>query len=312
MGALSLCVSPTVCILSCVLFDVWFVGGLYIWRLFGFSNSPRDRSDVILRRSISCGLACVVSAVTLLLLAKPANTATGRGVSFATLIGFGAGASWLSLLLLPVALASVLYIGLIVEATCDVLVGHPSWLEGWLKAGKQPFLPSARQSTMSLAVSFRNYIMAPFAEEFVFRACVIALFAAGGASSWQVVALSPLVFSLAHCHHYVQQHPQYGHTKALLNIAGQVLYTSVFGSAAAYVYVRTGHLVPAILLHALCNYLSIPDARWWSDPKHVHYCRRHFLVVCYGLGVVLFIVSLGPLTKGYPSMYSSYAEVHGC
>ena len=51
---------------------------------------------------------------------------------------------------------------------------------------------------------WRNYVVAPFSEEFTFRACLIPLLL--GPFTWRgTVLVSPLFFGVAHLHHMIER-----------------------------------------------------------------------------------------------------------
>ena len=45
----------------------------------------------------------------------------------------------------------------------------------------------------------------------------------------------------------------------LLQVAFQFLYTTVFGWLAAWYFVRYRHILAAVIPHAFCNYMGLPD-----------------------------------------------------
>ncbi|KAJ0624791.1 putative CPBP intramembrane metalloprotease [Helianthus annuus] len=89
---------------------------------------------------------------------------------------------------------------------------------------------------------WRMYIVAPFTEELVFRACMISLLLCGGFKPYTVILLSPVLFSLAHLNHllefYIQQNSSL--LKASMVVGFQLGYTVIFGSYASFLFVRTG------------------------------------------------------------------------
>ena len=76
-------------------------------------------------------------------------------------------------------------------------------------------------------------------------------------------------------------------------------YTTLFGVLVSYVYVRTGNLLAAGLVHSLCNFFSIPSFEYNRPSSPLYSKRTSFLfsiislVVingAYVVGVILFIV----------------------
>lgn len=142
-------------------------------------------------------------------------------------------------------------------------------------------------------LNFRTYVFAPFAEEFVFRACMLPLLVPW-LGSWWSVAVCPLFFGLAHVHHIMEWRRRGDGTPlthALLVVLVQVCYTSIFGMFSAFLFIRTGHLASPVVSHALCNAMGLPAFE--AVPSHpFKYC----VGVAYILGLTCFIALLIPLT----------------
>lgn len=107
----------------------------------------------------------------------------------------------------------------------------------------------------------RNLVVAPFTEEWVFRACVCALLLQGGFSHAAVVLLSPLLFGVAHLHHLyrlvrVERMPL---ARAAVQCIFQFAYTTLFGMFAGFVMLRTGSVGASVAAHSLCNFFGFPD-----------------------------------------------------
>ncbi|KAA0196197.1 Family U48 unassigned peptidase (U48 family) [Fasciolopsis buskii] len=106
----------------------------------------------------------------------------------------------------------------------------------------------------------RNLVVAPLAEEFVFRAAVMFHMKSIFRSCQTLCLVSPLFFSLAHFHHV------YGEIKhgksfqsAVSSAVFQVCYTTVFGIYSGFLMLRTGNVISAILAHSICNCFGLPD-----------------------------------------------------
>uniref|UniRef100_A0A452YXE6 intramembrane prenyl-peptidase Rce1 n=1 Tax=Aegilops tauschii subsp. strangulata TaxID=200361 RepID=A0A452YXE6_AEGTS len=52
------------------------------------------------------------------------------------------------------------------------------------------------QTSLQDVMVWRNYVVAPFTEELVFRACMIPLLLCGGFKMYNIIFLSPIFFSL--------------------------------------------------------------------------------------------------------------------
>ena len=77
----------------------------------------------------------------------------------------------------------------------------------------------------------------------------------------KTIFLSPIIFGLAHVHHFYEfrlTHPQVPAAAALLRSLFQLTYTTLFGAYATFVFVRSGSLLAACAVHAFCNCMGLP------------------------------------------------------
>lgn len=105
----------------------------------------------------------------------------------------------------------------------------------------------------------------PITEEVLFRSCAIPLLLLSETSNVTIIFLAPLVFGLAHVHHFYEFRITHPHTPligAVLRSVFQMTYTTLFGGYVTFVYLRTGSLTSVILLHAFCNWRGLP--RLWG------------------------------------------------
>lgn len=85
------------------------------------------------------------------------------------------------------------------------------------------------------------------------------------ASVGKTVFFSPVVFGLAHIHHFYEfriTQPQVPVTVAILRSIFQLTYTTLFGAYATFLFLRTGNLLAVFLVHAFCNCMGLP--RFWG------------------------------------------------
>lgn len=147
-------------------------------------------------------------------------------------------------------------------------------------------------------IIIRNYVIAPFAEELIFRACMLLLLRPA-AGEWYAVLLCPFFFGIAHVHHLIDWYRTSDGTPfshACLSAIIQICYTSTFGLFAGFLFVRTGHLVSGVLCHSLCNMMGLPPIE-----RALEHSRKYVILAVYVVGVILFLVLLFPLTT--PSLY---------
>lgn len=105
----------------------------------------------------------------------------------------------------------------------------------------------------------------PVTEECLFRSAAVPLLLVAGCSMKGIVFFSPLVFGLAHLHHFYEfrvTHPQTPLVAAIARSILQLSYTTVFGAYATFLYLRTGSLLSVIVVHTLCNSMGLP--RVWG------------------------------------------------
>lgn len=71
------------------------------------------------------------------------------------------------------------------------------------------------------------------------------------------IFLSPLIFGLAHIHHFYEFRITNAKTPITAALARSVLqfaYTYLFGVFATFIFLRTGSLLAIIAIHMFCNY----------------------------------------------------------
>lgn len=91
------------------------------------------------------------------------------------------------------------------------------------------------------------------------------LFVLANASLSTIVFGTPVIFGLAHVHHFYEFRLTNPHTPlsfALVRSLFQFAYTTLFGAYATFLYLRTGSLLAVILAHTFCNWRGLP--RVWG------------------------------------------------
>ncbi|KAJ6441691.1 CaaX-protease [Purpureocillium lavendulum] len=117
--------------------------------------------------------------------------------------------------------------------------------------------------------AWRNLVAGPVTEECLFRSAAVPLLLLAGSNLRSIIFLSPVVFGLAHVNHFYEFRVTHPETPLGVAVARSVLqfsYTSIFGAYATFVYLRTGSLLAAVSIHALCNSLGLP--RFWGLLNH--------------------------------------------
>lgn len=271
-------------IISCLGLAVMFVGGLYLVP----TNKPRDDPETIRWRILATGLVTVIAPFYMLLWAD-SNSSEQADELYHVL-----GIKWdgiIPAIFYPLMLVSVLYCGVWIHTLVSSLFS-----KGFFKAYINDSLAEFR-----IDMVLRNYVIAPFVEEFVFRACMLPMLTASVGMNIGVL-VCPLFFGIAHAHHLVEWYRwrQRPFMEALLVTIVQLCYTSLFGLYSAFLFVRTGHLVSPVMSHVYCNIMGLPDidAIINSDYSVV-------LWTMYICSLVSFFILLIPLTE--PSLYHSVA-----
>lgn len=256
----------------------------------GYQDANRDAIGTIQRRFVSAVLSCACSAGLVRALARPA--AAGEfGLSLSELLGL----RFEQLIMACVCcflLTASLFVGPIVQHWLGVAAGYEEVFR----------LPGGPWITA------RNLVLAPITEEFVFRACVVRLWVSASFSKPVIVFCSPFCFALAHAHHFIEHVRRTGNKKqALLQVAFQVFYTSLFGMYSNFLLLRTGSTLAVILAHTFCNHLGFPDLNFLvskQDPLHRH---RTWLGSLYLAGIVAFSMLIAPMTSGFASEFGGLA-----
>jgi len=245
-----------------------FVGSLYVWsssRRVG--QKYRDSNKVMLRRMTS---VCIVSIFA------PFWT----GITQPTLLGIAIGWHALLATIVGLSLTLILFLG-------PLVMKYIEWVDD--------MIDDTEDDTVALSLksikSWRTLIVGPFAEEFVFRANLCPMFLIAGYSPTETILLTPLFFGIAHIHHIVNDGP-------LLALVQQ-LYTTIFGWYSAFLFVRTGSFYAPFIAHSFCNYMGFPPIG-----KLQNHPNKSFLWCMFGLGLVLFIILLFPLTD--PDFHNSF------
>lgn len=85
------------------------------------------------------------------------------------------------------------------------------------------------------------------------------------ASPTTLLLAVPLIFGVAHIHHFYEftlTHPHNSLFPAVLRSLVQFGFTTVFGWYANFIYLRTGSIYAVILCHTFCNWIGLP--RVWG------------------------------------------------
>jgi prenyl protein peptidase len=142
-------------------------------------------------------------------------------------------------------------------------------------------------------ICLRNLVVAPFAEELVFRAHMVPVLQSSTdvtLSVWQLCRIAPLFFGIAHAHHAFRRLQQKESlTLVVYQTLFQFVYTTIFGAYATYVYIQTGSLCAISVAHSFCNWMGLPCFAFLRQSSSV-YGHRRVLLTAYMVGIAIFAV----------------------
>ncbi|KAK8113246.1 CAAX amino terminal protease [Apiospora sp. TS-2023a] len=209
----------------------------------------RDAPSVIRARITSVSFSCIAcSAATLVILTSQGQATYADALHSMGYWPLGLVGAAKSLLLTAILFLGPLYEALVVD-------------EGWRDwTSFQPVTELFKEWT-----TWRNIIAGPFTEEVLFRSASVPLMLLAHTSVGKTIFLSPVIFGLAHLHHFYEfriSHPGVPVVAALMRSLLQLTYTSLFGAYATFVFLRTGSLLAIFVVHAFCNCMGFP--RFWG------------------------------------------------
>jgi len=257
--------------LAPLLLGVSYVASLYVWR----SSHDRDHPQTIKRRFISAACMTIVSPVFVAKFGAPSLLSR---YSLSEILGLRL-TGVVAASCLPVLLTVTLFLG----STVMMIMDDKSRIY---------LSPLYWQHHLRDWIWWRNHVVAPFSEEFTFRACMVPVLL-GYYSHKQAIIISPLFFGVAHFHHMVERiRKGQDILSTFLVSLFQFTYTTIFGMYSALLFVRTGHLAAPFLVHAYCNFMGFPDlAEVYNSPPP----KRMFLSFMFLLGAILFYCLLDVL-----------------
>ncbi|QPG95768.1 hypothetical protein C2857_001996 [Epichloe festucae Fl1] len=213
------------------------------------AGRPRDAPEAIRARIRSVSLSTALCSLVTFVLVK--RSPISLNVSPWNLMGYWpigmveAGKT--------VLLTGLLFLGPLYE--CLLIDGN--W-RSWSS------LDPLKQVWSDLAV-WRNMVAGPITEECLFRSSAVPLLLMAGCDRKSIIFLSPLVFGLAHLHHFYEFRVTHPRTQLGVAVARSVLqlsYTTVFGAYATFLFLRTGSLLAVVAVHTFCNSMGLP--RVWG------------------------------------------------
>ncbi|KAH7479722.1 hypothetical protein PRIC1_008739 [Phytophthora ramorum] len=289
-------VTATTAVIACSCMAAAYVGVLYTLP-HAIRRLPRDHPTHILARFL---LICIFCAICPFVLAVFYDH-DEASMSFAQWLGI----RWEGLvqaIVIPLFTTAVLFSGSLLANALRLLnVSKQFHSNGlWFAVKNSALYYSITRDRLP---SLRTYVLGPLTEEFVFRSCMVPLLVCAQFTVKQIVLGSPLMFGAAHLHHFME-YVRHGRSPkdAALTVGFQLIYTSLFGAYATFIFLRTGHFASIFLVHVFCNVMGFPDLSFFNPESSLHPFRL-VLLGAYFFGIYGFSLLLMPLTE--PSIYSS-------
>ncbi|KAF3429256.1 hypothetical protein E2986_05048 [Frieseomelitta varia] len=261
-------------ILSCFVLSVMYVASLYVW------NSPysREHPTVIKKRFFSVFIMSLISPA---LLYFGINEKVFQKATIWELLGL----RWPGLLqaiVIPLLLTMILFLG-------------PICVQGFNGLWRLYTEPMYWLGSVRTIIWWRNLVVAPLAEEWTFRACMLPLLLQCFTPT-TAIFICPLFFGVAHFHLVVDRVRAGMNLKHALFISCfQFVFTTLFGAYAAFLFAKTGHLAAPFTAHSFCNHMGCPDFSEVVAVKDP--LKRAGLFSLFVIGLVAWCFLLTPMTN---------------
>ncbi|XP_037937199.1 CAAX prenyl protease 2-like [Teleopsis dalmanni] len=272
-------ISPWTSVSCCFGLSLIYVASLYVWN----NKHNRDHPTTVKKRF--CSVFVVMLIAPVFVYAFSSNELLEE-VNFLQILGIRLAGLWQAIVV-PFLLTLLLFLGPICvqmqNETLRIFIDLNYW-----------------KSNVSNLIWWRNHVVAPLSEEFVYRGCMMPLILQSF-TPMQAVFITPLFFGTAHVHHIGERLGLGMELKtAILISVFQLTYTTVFGFYSAYLFARTGHIVAPFLVHAFCNHMGVPDLQ---DLWQQHVFKRVILIIIYLVGFFGWCILLPIATA--PEFYSN-------
>ncbi|KAL9647061.1 hypothetical protein ABK040_016535 [Willaertia magna] len=289
--------NPITGLTHAIVLSFCYVGSLYIWK--GSLTVSRNEKSQIRRRTISVLSVSLLSIFYCFIVYLLSNSHD----NYFSLLRFHSNIfSHALAILIVIFLNSCLFFGPIVDylLNCNYLSSinglsiitiikedFLNLLKGIYSIGKIiPFFlfdhEKYKISNDEDLYHFRAIILGPVTEEIVFRSCLIyVLYFVGGFSHLNSLLISSFLFGVAHCHHIIEYllHGEMSLISAMLNVIIQLSYTFIFGLYCGYLLDKTKSSLAAIILHAYCNVMGLPNFMAMKNP---------LIGISYVIGLISF------------------------
>jgi prenyl protein peptidase len=280
----------------CSVLSILFVAALYVLVPKQIRKLDRDHPLHIQRRALSSLIVCSGAVLTypLLFCEEKSTTESSDPGNFSIFQVIFHPRGMLGVLLHTL----ILYLGPIVisflrfyefRKLSTARGTQPNWFNQAFQyfAGRVKYLinPSSEEERWR---NIRNFLLAPWTEELIFRGCMVPCLLASGMTTIQVTFVAPLFFGFAHLHHAALRLSK-GEplTRVVIGTCFQFAYTSLFGSYVAYALIRSGSVFAVFLSHAYCNWMGLPDLSFLQKKSSLNRYRIP-LGITYIIGIYWF------------------------
>jgi len=243
-------ISTTIAVLLLIAYTVIYVAPFYLSSTTRPSPTlSRDAPSVIRGRIRSVTTTCIIcSLFTFVLLSSLENGSPFKSIHLMGWFPIGILEA-----LKSVGLTAILFLGPLFESG----IAEGGW-RNWIRL-------RGLNTVISGWIGWRNFVAGPITEEVLFRSASVPLLLLARTSNTTIIFLTPIIFGLAHIHHFYEFRITHPDTPVIAAIARSVLqlsYTTLFGGYVTFLYLRTGSLLCVILVHAFCNWMGLP--RVWG------------------------------------------------
>ncbi|KAH7393189.1 hypothetical protein BKA64DRAFT_602243 [Cadophora sp. MPI-SDFR-AT-0126] len=243
-------ISTTSAVALLITYTVIYVAPFYLSSTTRPSPTlSRDAPSVIRGRIRSVTTTCIICSIFTFVLLS--SVETGTPIKSIHLMG------WFPIGILEalksVGLTAILFLGPLFEGG----IAEGGWRD-WIRL-------RGLNTVISGWIGWRNFVAGPITEEVLFRSASVPLLLLARTSNTTIIFLTPIIFGLAHIHHFYEFRITHPDTPVIAAIARSVLqlsYTTLFGGYVTFLYLRTGSLLGVILVHAFCNWMGLP--RVWG------------------------------------------------
>ncbi|KAH9210972.1 hypothetical protein DL95DRAFT_392919 [Leptodontidium sp. 2 PMI_412] len=243
-------ISTTTAVALLIAYTVIYVAPFYLSSTTRPSPSlSRDAPSVIRGRIRSVTTSCIICSIFTFVLLS--SVETGSPIKSIHHMG------WFPIGILEavksVGLTAILFLGPLFEGG----IAEGEW-RAWIRL-------RGLHTVIGGWIGWRNFVAGPITEEVLFRSASVPLLLLARTSNTTIIFLTPIIFGLAHIHHFYEfriTHPDTPVIAAILRSVFQLAYTTLFGGYVTFLYMRTGSLLGVILVHAFCNWMGLP--RVWG------------------------------------------------